>query len=408
MKQRLVGNTLSLGVVQVANYIAPLVIILHLANTLGLEIYGILAFAQGIVAFFLIIIDFGFDLSATNKISKFRFNKSYIERLMGGILIIRLLLLMICSLVLVTYALLNSKYAQHSNIFILSLFPLAMQSFVPVWFFHGTERMKYFAMASIVAKIIFALTAVVFIKNPTDYFLVPILNGLGQLVTLIASIFFIHKLGYLIQKPNIKLIFYCFKFTKQFFVSRVAVASYMNGAIVVLGVIAQPAIIATYSMAEQLYKVMQSLLSPVASASYPYMSKEKDASLMLKLLFGVIALAFVGAFVGYYLSPFLLKLFFDESWSIILPVLNIFFIAIVIHAGAVMTGYPLAALVDKIHVANASVITGSCVYFASLWFLFFLKDITPANLAIIMLISELFVFLHRSLVLIPIAIKKFK
>lgn len=406
MKNRLLENAISLWFIQIANYIVPFIILIHLTSAVGIEIYGVLAFSQGIITISTIFIDFGYDLSATNKISKNRHNKNYIDELIGGVLAIKFLLFLLCSLAIIVFYYANSKYASHGNIFLLSLFPLAMQSFAPLWFFQGIERMKYFAIASILSKIIFAITAISFIKSPEDYLLVPIFNGIGQLATLILSILFIYRLGYKIKKPSSRSIFYCFKFTQNFFVSRIAVASYMNGAIIVLGIIAQPAVVAVYSMAEQLYKALQAALGPVAAASYPYMAKEKDVALMLRLIFGIIALAFIGACAGYYLAPLFLKIFFNEVWTESLPVLNIFLISIVIHAGAIMTGYPLAAAIGKIEVANSSVVAGSIIYFVILGITFFLKAVSPVNLAIIMLISELSVFIHRAVVLLPIAIKR--
>lgn len=405
-KKRILKNTLSLALVQVVNYVAPFLILAHLTKVLGLELYGVLAFSQGIIAISFVLLDFGYTLAATNKISVNRHNKIYVAKIIGGISVVKLFLFLLCCLGVVAYSYLTDKYADHRLIFLLSLLPLAMQGFAPLWFFHGVEQMKYFAAVSIAAKIIFAITAVTFIKVPSDYWLVPLFNGLGQLVTLCLSIFLIYKLGYGIRFPNIKLVMYCFKFSKHFFISRMAVASYMNGGVIVLGLTTYPAAVALYSMAEQLYKVMQSALGPVAVASYPYMTKEKDTSLMLKLIFGVISTALIGACLGYYFAPILVKMVFDETWLAAIPVLNIFLIAIVIHAGAIMMGYPLAALVGRLKVANSSVVTGSLTYFIFLGAISFLGIVEPLNLAIIMLVSELVVLIHRSVVLLPIVIKR--
>lgn len=400
------ANTATLMVVQLVDYIAPFIILIHLTKTLGLEVYGVLAFIQGIIAICAVLLDFGYSLSGTNKISKNRNNKKYISSIIGGIYMIKLCLFLLCAILMVLYSTSTEKYGEHKLIFMLSLIPIFMQGFLPAWFFHGTEKLQFFAFSTIAARLIFALTAVMFIKVPSDYFLVPVLNGFGQFFALVASIYFIYKIGYKIRFPSLKFFIYSFKFTQQFFVSRVAVASYMNGAVVVLGLMAQPVVIAVYSMAEQLYKVMQSALAPVAAAVYPYMTKEKDLGLMFKLIFGVVGLAVLGAFIGFFTAPTLVEMVFDQTWLPSIPVLNVFLFAIVIHAAAVMMGYPLAALVNKLEVANASVMTGATVYFILLVLIFHLDLVTPVYLALAMLISELAVLLHRSLVLVPLAIKR--
>lgn len=217
---------------------------------------------------------------------------------------------------------------------------------------------------------------------------------------------FINKIGYGIRFPSLKLVAYSYKMTREFFISRVAVASYMNGAIVVLGLVAQPSVVAIYSMAEQLYKVMQSALSPIATATYPYMVNEKDSNLMFKLIFAVLVVAAIGSYVGFLSAPILVEIVFDSTWLNSIPVLNIFFVAILVHAAAIMTGYPLAALVNRLEVANTSVITGAAVYFIFLGLIFYFDLVTPINLAGIMLTAELSVLLHRSLILVPLAIKR--
>lgn len=406
MKQRLLSNAAYLVIVQIANYVAPLIILMHLTKTLGLKIYGILAFAQGVIAISVVLLDFGYSLSATNKISKNRNNKNYVGLMLGGITSVKIILFLFCSLLISSYAVLTEKYSSHNEIFILSLIPIAMQGFAPIWFFHGIEKMRYFAIATIAAKIIFAFGAITLVKSQSDYYLVPLLNGAGQLVALLGLIFFIYKLGYGFQLPSLKFLTYCLKFTRRFFLSRIAVASYINGGILLLGLIAQPAVVAVYSMAEQLYKVMQSALGPAAAASYPYMAKEQDTLLMFRLIVGVVMLALIGAIAGFYLAPILVKIIFDESWLASIPVLNVFLVAIVIHAAAVMTGYPLAAVVGKLEVANSSVMTGAVIYFILLALAFSLNAIAPVYLALIMLISEFSVLLHRVIVLFPMAVKK--
>lgn len=405
MKRRLFGNVAALGVIQLTNYITPFIVLVHLSKTLGIEIYGILAFAQGIVAISFVFLDFGYSLSATNKISKNRSNKTYVGKLLGGIIAIQIIIFLICAFFILLYAFITEKYLEHRFLLSLTIIPIFMQGMIPVWFFQGIEKMKYFAVAAITAKVLSAISIFLLIKEPADYIFVPLLNGIGQMIALISAILFIYKLGYKIKLPSLKISMYCFKMSQHFFASRFAVASYMNGAILVLGIIAQPAVVAIYSMAEQLYKAMQSALGPVAAATYPYMSKEKDTSLMFKLIIGVVILVITGACVGYYVAPALVAFVFDESWLSSIPVFNVFLLAIVVHAGAIMTGYPLAALVGRLDVANASVMTGAGIYFILLAIAFFSNSVTPIILAFIMIASELAVLLHRSLLLIPIAIK---
>ena len=96
MKHRLVSNTISLTFIQVANYIAPLIMLVHLASVLGPETYGILAFGQAIIVMSSMLIDFGYSLSATDKISRYRRRSNYVSMIIGGIYVFKLLFFLLC------------------------------------------------------------------------------------------------------------------------------------------------------------------------------------------------------------------------------------------------------------------------------------------------------------------------
>lgn len=408
MNRRLLINISYLAIVQICNYIVPFFVLVHLTKTLGIEIYGVIAFAQGINVICSVVVDFGFGLSATNKISIHRANKNYVAKIIGSVCVIKFIFFVICCIGIVWYSIASQKYENYNLVFILFLIPLGLQSLAIDWFFQGVEKMHFFAIVSVLSKITFGFMVIFLIKDPSDYLLVPLFNGVSLVFPLILSAVFVYKLGYTIKFPRVFTICYCIKFTLQFFISRIAVAVYMNSAVVILGLVAQPAVVGVYSMAEQLYKAMQSVLSPMATASYPYMAKVKAPEMMLKLFVVVLGLSISGACFGYFFAPTIIRFVFDTTWLASVPTLNIFFIAIVIHSAAIMAGYPLAALVGKLKVANFSVVTGAVVYLSCIGLVLFFDAISPANLALVMLISELSVLLHRSILLFPPVIRQLK
>ncbi len=402
MAHRLIPNTISLTFIQAANYIAPLILLVHLAKVLGPDTYGILAFGQAIIAMSVMVTDFGFSLSATNKIARFRSRTNYVSMMIGGIFAFKLILFLFCSSVVLLFANSSESYEEHKTFLLLTLLPIFFQSFFPLWFFQGLERMKQLALFSVIIKALFVLLVLVFVRLPEDYLLVPILNALSQLLGVVLSIWIIYRLGYRIFFPSRRILVHCINFSKDFFISRIGVMIYMNSSVIILGLFTNPATVAIYSIAEQLYKAMQSAISPLSAAAYPFMSIEKDIRLMLKLIIGCVCIVFLGAILGYFISPVIMDLFFDDSWKGSLKILNLFFVAVVIHAGAVMTGYPLAAAMGKLKTANQSVLTGALVFISGIVLLVWIDKITPLSLATLMILSELGVLIHRSSMLFPL------
>ena len=63
----ILSNFLSLTILKALNYILPLITFPYLVRVLGVDKFGLLSMAIAVVAYFVIIVNYGFELSATKK-----------------------------------------------------------------------------------------------------------------------------------------------------------------------------------------------------------------------------------------------------------------------------------------------------------------------------------------------------
>ena len=78
---KIIDNFTSLSVLQAANYLFPLIVLPYVVRILGPEKYGLVQFAAALNIYFLIICDYGFNLSGTRAVSVHRAEKETLSQI---------------------------------------------------------------------------------------------------------------------------------------------------------------------------------------------------------------------------------------------------------------------------------------------------------------------------------------
>src|SRR5690554_5063636 len=192
-KKRLLGNFLSLSGLQVFTYILPLITLPYLVRVLGVEKYGLVMFAQSFIMFFNILVDYGFNLSATREVSVNRDNKEKITEIFSSVMTIKLLLLTVSLLFLTIIVFSFERFYADKELYFITFTLVLGQALFPIWYFQGLERMKYITLINVFSRIIFTAAIFIFIHEESDYILVPLLNGLGVITGSFYALYLIKK-----------------------------------------------------------------------------------------------------------------------------------------------------------------------------------------------------------------------
>jgi PST family polysaccharide transporter len=164
-------NFRALGFIQIANYGLPILTMPYLVRTLGIANYGLLAFAQSLSQYAKLIIDYGFDLSATRAISLAQDDPAARSRAFSAVLWIRLGLAIVCFTLLLGAVAASSKLRSYWSIHLLTFLSAAASSLSTICFFQGIERMEYITYLFTASRLI--ITASIFLFYPLGKRLLP-------------------------------------------------------------------------------------------------------------------------------------------------------------------------------------------------------------------------------------------
>ena len=272
-KKTITINYLSLLFLQVANYLLPLLILPFLVRILGTEKFGLIMFAQSLTTFFVVLVDFGFNLSGTREISLARKNKKQLSEIFSAIMIIKAILTITASLILYFIINLFTRFTIDAEIYYFSFGIVIGQALFPVWFFQGIEKMKLITLINISAKTIFTLLIFVFIRQESDYILVPVFNSLGFIIAGILGLSFCFK--YInFELPPLKLVKRLLLESSSLFVSNLATNLYTASNVFILGIFAGNTIAGIYSSMEKLILAIKNIYTPLYQAIFPWLSKQ--------------------------------------------------------------------------------------------------------------------------------------
>lgn len=273
-KKQILINFFSLTVLQLLTYALPLLTVPYLVKVIGVSNFGLVSFAMATITYFQIVVDFGFNYTATREISIYQNNKEKLTEIFSAVLTIKILLLIICGIILTLLIALVNRLQQDWNLFLVTYGIVIGNMLFPIWFFQGVEKMRYITFLNALSKTIFTIAIFIFIKSPNDYIFVPLFNAVGGVIVGIWSLILIKnkfKINFKIQPSNI--IHHFFLGSWHLFISNFATSLYTTTTTVLLGFFTNNTITGYYAMADKLIAALKGLISPVSQALFPFINR---------------------------------------------------------------------------------------------------------------------------------------
>lgn len=390
----LFANFTYLSILEIIGLLLPLISYPYVIRTVGADNYGVVVFCQAIIAYVVIIINFGYNVSATRKISENRTNVFKIREIYSSIVYQKLLIFAIC-LVSGLFVLIFLKYDY--SVILLGFIGLCIQKvFFPTWLFQGLERMKFITIITFVAKCSCLILIFLFVHDKKDYACIPVLYSIGGFFTSVLSVIILKK----------KFDIYFVKVSKYrmkedfleslpFFTSRLSAIVMERGNVLVIGTFFSYDMVAIYDLCAKIVSILKTPFSLVAQVIYPNVAKSKNMLLVKKsikivLLFG----AFVCLFV-YLFAPNIILLLSDTSMLGAVSILKIMVLYVPIVGISYLFGASVLVVKGYSREYNLSVVYSVLLYILMLLSFISFSKVNLYTMALAFVAPELFVALYR-------------
>ena len=308
------GNFMWLSLLQVAGYVFPLITMPYLARVIGVEGFGKIAFAMAVMVWIQTIADWGFNLTATRDVAQNRDDANKVSEIFSNVLWARCLLMGLSFVVLLLLIVAIPTFRENWEVLLVSFLIIPGHILFPDWFFQAVEKMKYITVLNVLTKLIFTLAIFVFIKEPGDYILQPLLSALGFAVSGVIALYIIlRRWGYKLYAPKFGTIIETIKSSTDIFINNLAPNLYNSLSVVLLGIFSGGIANGIYDGANKLINIVCNILNALTRAFFPFLARKKEHfSMYVKI---VLSIAVVTSAAMWFAAPWLGDILLSPAFS---------------------------------------------------------------------------------------------
>ena len=322
-------NVLSLFMLQGGAYLIPLLTLPWLSRVLGVNEFGRLGFITAFVAYFILLVDWGFSLSATKQVAIFRHDKLARSKVFWDTLFARLILALIGFLLLISLIFSIPQLSVNAPFLLLGYLAVVGSIIAPTFYFQGIERMSKMALINLLIKFLSVPCIFIFVTSDADIArAIGIQAGFILLAAVVNffTLLFSDELTWV--RPSCDQMIKSLKDGWPLFLSTASIGLYTNSNIVILGFVADAAAVAYFTAAQTLIRAGQGLYGPLSQALFPRMSHlfhhAKDSALILlrQLMWVQGAISALLSCFLFIAAPWLMTAFFGEQFELGISVLR--------------------------------------------------------------------------------------
>lgn len=329
--RKLTRNFGALSVIQAANFLIPFLVLPIIVRVIGPDKFGTLNFLVAIGAYFVLLINYGFDYTATRVIARNRDNHPLVNETFSQVFVVKNYLFLVSVLLFSLLLFCIPQLQKDVLVSVLCFIGCLSNVLMPNWLFQGMEQLQKASLFNLASKLLFSVTMVLLIKQPADYWIYALLTSISQVVTgLLLFIYAMRKFKLSLQPVSFTTVKRVLYTDKAVFISTLLINLYTTSNIVLLGLLQPEKEVGIFTAATRIVGVIQTLtLLPLSQTLFPHIGKAFAADtesglLEVRKVFPVVNILSFCISLGLFITaPLAISILFGPEFKAAVPVLQL-------------------------------------------------------------------------------------
>ncbi len=329
--KRFAVNVASLFSVHVANFLLPLLTVPYVVRIIGPERLGLLNFSQAYVAYFSLLINYGFDMAAVRAIAANRDDKAATNRIFSEVMAGKALLFVLSTVVFAGVTLLNPEFRQHLWLHVCTYIVCIGTVLSPFWLYQAMEDLGRVAIFNLIVKIMFSLSVFLFIRQADDYVFQNLSISVAQVLVNVAALYVaMRRFRVRFTWPSLTQLVHRFREDSTLFFSSVMITVYASSNVFFLGLLSSAYNVGIFSAGTRLESIARSFVAlALNQAFFPIVAnafgqgQEQGIRLVRTAFFPLTVLMVLVSIGLWVVAPTFINLFYGDKFGDAVSVLRI-------------------------------------------------------------------------------------
>jgi len=257
-------------ILTLSSYIVSLLIFPYISRILGVDNIGIVGFVDTTINYFVIFATLGINTVGIRSIAACGNDREKRSQVFSALIVWSFIFTVTVCIIYIIAILSVPRLCEHKELYYIGLSKLLFTPFLIEWFYTGIENFKYITIRSIIIKILYAVSVIVFVKNVDDLAIYFLLTSLVIVISSLINILY-SKNFISLRLTNLKLK----QYVKQILslgMFQILISMYTIFNVIFLGFVSNDTEVGYYYTALKLFVIIIGFLIAFTSVMLPRMS----------------------------------------------------------------------------------------------------------------------------------------